>query len=121
MMKTTLRHEPPVWLLDESGMIQDSSKSVEELFGYRQSELVWQHISCLIPQLSEVVLIQKGRVNRQIEFICHCGHIFMGLNRNGDTFPNELSFILLEHEGLHTLRLIVRPLTADNQNYLMAS
>jgi len=107
--RTIKRHEPPALLLDEGGMIQGCSKSVESLFGYRLSELVWQHISCLFPQLSGVALIQKGQINPKLEFISHCGHIFLGLNKQGNAIPNQLNFIRLEHNGLCTLRLILRP------------
>lgn len=102
-------HEPPSLLLDESGLIQDCSKHVENLFGYQLCELVWQHISCLFPQLSDIALIQKGQVNPKLAFISRCGHIFLGLNRRGNTIPIELNFIRFEREGLCTLKLILRP------------
>lgn len=107
--RTTKRYEPPALLLDESGIIQSCSKSVESLFGYLLSELVLQHISCLFPQLAGVALIKKGQINPKLDFISHCGHVFLGLNKQGITIPNELSFIRLEHNGLCTLRLILRP------------
>src|SRR5512146_1769792 len=74
--QTTERYEPPMLLLDEEGMIKDCSKSAERLFGYRLSEIVWQHVSCLFPQFLESALIQNGRVNPKFNFIAHCGHIF---------------------------------------------
>jgi hypothetical protein len=101
--------EPPSLLLDESGMIQDCSKPVESLFGYRLGELAWQHISCLFPNLSEIALIQHGRINPKLDFISRCGHIFMGLNRQGDSIPTELNFIRFEHDGMCTLKMILRP------------
>lgn len=107
-------HALPELLLDETGLIKDCSKYVEALFGYRRHELVWQHISCLFPQLSDYELIQRGRINPQLDFICHCGHIFMALDRQGGTSANELSIIKLEHNGLRTLRLIVRPSFKSN-------
>lgn len=104
------KHEElPVLLLDEDGMIQDCNKPVENLFGYQLSDLVWQHISCLFPQLSKLALIQKGQINPKLHFITHCGHIFLGLNRQGNPIPNELSFIRLDQHGSNTLRLILRP------------
>ena len=101
--------EPPSLLLDEGGLIQDCSKPAESLFGYRLGELVWQHISCLFPHLSEIALIQQGRVNPKLDFISRCGHIFMGLNKQGNAIPSELNFIRFEHDGMYTLKLIVRP------------
>ena len=101
--------ELPVLLLNEEGLIQDCNKPVEKLFGFRLSELVWQHISCLFPQLAELALIQKGQINPKLHFISHCGHIFLGLNKQGTPVPNELSFIRLDHHGSGTLRLILCP------------
>ncbi len=102
-------YEPPELMLDESGMIQDCNKSVENLFGYGLGELVWQHISCLFPEFSGIEIIQKGEIKPTINFISRCGHLFMGLDRQGNTIPNELNFIRLEHQGMRTLRLILRP------------
>ena len=60
-------NEPPVSLennaaalmFDERGMIRDFSRSVEKLVGYLRSELVWHHISFLLPQLKKN-LFQAG-------------------------------------------------------------
>jgi PAS domain S-box-containing protein len=93
------RHEPPMLLLDEDGMIKACSKSVERLFGYRLSEIVWQHVSCLFPQFLAVALIQKGRINPKFNYIAHCGHIFQGLNKQGQAIPTRLNFISLEHDA----------------------
>jgi hypothetical protein len=101
--------EPPSLLLDEDGLIQDCSKPVESLFGYRLGELAWQHISCLFPHLSEIALIQQGRVNPKLDFISRCGHIFLGLNKQGNAIPTELNFVRFEHDGSCTLKLILRP------------
>ncbi len=105
-------HEPPALTLDERGMICDCSESGESLFGYRRHDLTWQHVSKLLPQLSGVALVLEGRINPLLQFLCHCGHLFQVQNRLGDTFPSGLSFVHLEHDGIHTLRLIVRP--SDN-------
>jgi PAS domain S-box-containing protein len=101
--------EPPALVLNEKGEIQDCNASVERLFGYRMNELVWQHISCLFPQLSEVALVQQGGINPTLGFISRCGHVFLGLTKQGKPIQNELSIIRLEHKGSCTLRLILRP------------
>jgi hypothetical protein len=105
------RHVPPELSLDEHGIIQDCSKSIEMLFGYRQCELLWQHISCLFPQLSGITLIQDGRVNPLLNYMCHCDHAFEALNKQSDFIICNLSFFRMQHEGIPTLRLIVRPVT----------
>jgi hypothetical protein len=101
--------EPPVLTLDERGMIRDCSKSGERLFGYRRHNLVWQHVSMLFPQLSGVALVQKEQFNPLLNFLCRCGKLFQTQDRQGDTFLSKLSFVSLEYDGRHTLRLIVHP------------
>ena len=105
-------YEPPALAMDERGMIRDCSESGERLFGYRRHDLVWQHVSMLFPQLSGVTLVQEGRVNPLLNFLCRCGKLFQTQNRQGDTFLSKLSFVRLEYDGRHTLRLIVSP--SDN-------
>ena len=119
--RPTEPHQVPVLLLDENGMIKDGSRSVESLFGYRLNEIAWQHVSCLFPQLSEVALLEKGRINPKFDFIARCGHIFQGLDKQGNAIPTELSFICLEHDGLCTMRLVPCPCGSENRNPLSAS
>lgn len=103
-------HEPPALTLDERGMIRDCSESGESLFGYRRhDDLIWQHISRLLPQLSGVALVLEGRINPLLNFLCRCGKLFETQNRLGDTFLSKLSFVQLEHDAIPTLRLIVCP------------
>lgn len=106
--------EPPTLLLDEDGMIKDCSKSAERLFGYRLSEIVWQHVSCLFPQFLETALIQKGKVNPKFNYIAHCGHIFQGISKQGQVILTKLNFICLEHDGFCTTKLILRPFSNEN-------
>ncbi len=112
--RSTAWHEPPALVLDESGLIQDCSKSVENLFGYRKGELAWQHISCLFPQFSDIALIQDGEINPKLNFISRCGHIFVAMNRQGNAIPVHLNFIRFQRDGLCTLRLILRPSGAQS-------
>lgn len=109
----TERHEPPMLLLDEDGMIKDCSKSVERLFGYRLNEIIWQHVSCLFPKFLETALIQKGRVNPKFNYIAHCGHIFQGVSKQGQTIPTRLNFICIERDEF-TMKLILRPFSNEN-------
>lgn len=105
----TERHDPPALSLDERGMIQDCSKSFEKLFGFQRRDLVWQHFSRLLPQLTGVDLIQAGRLNPLLNYLCHCGHHYQAQNRQGDTFPCNLNFVRVEFGGKRSLRLIVNP------------
>lgn len=108
----TERHNPPELSLDERGMIQDCSKSFEKLFGFRRTDLVWKHVSSLIPRLADVELVQSGHLNPLLNYLCHCGHLYDALNSRGVVFPSSLSFVHIEHSGRRSLRLIVRPADA---------
>ena len=101
--------EPAALTLDERGMIRDCSRSCEEMFGYGRHELVLQHVSKLLPQLSEVNLLQDGEFNPKLRLISRCGHLFQAQKQDGGTFSGELSFVNLVHAGRRVLRLIVRP------------
>ena len=100
---------PIEFSLDENCLIQECSKSVETLFGYRQHELIWQHISCLFPKLSEVDLVQGHQINQMFSYICRCGHTFEALSARGALVKCNLRFFLIANEGISTLRLIVHP------------
>jgi hypothetical protein len=103
------RHDIPALLLSECGLIQDCSKSLVRLFGFRCSDLVWQPVSKLFPQLAEVELFQAGQVNPLLNYMCRCGRRFQSRNRHGDTFLSNLSIVQLDNEGRRTFRMIVRP------------
>lgn len=106
------RHSPPVLVLDEKGYIQECSRAVEKLFGYRRHELIWQHISCLFPKLAEITLMQSGRLNPMLNYICHCDHSFEAINKQGDINICNLNFLLMEYGSTPNMRLIVRPLSS---------
>ena len=101
--------EPPALTLDERGMICDCSKAGERLFGYPRREMVWQHVSKLLPELSEIQLVKNGQFNPQLGFLCHCGHHFRTRNRLGGVFLSELHFVLLNDADKHSIRMIVQP------------
>jgi hypothetical protein len=104
-----MRHEPATLMLDVHGMIHDCSLSGGSLFGYHRNNLVQQHVSSLFPQLADVVLVENGRINPRLCFLCHCGHLFMTQGREGNKFSSNLSFVLLDAAGKKVLRMIVCP------------
>jgi PAS domain S-box-containing protein len=100
---------PPALSLDERGMIHDCTKSCEEFFGYQRPDLLKHHVSSLFPQLAGVALVQEGRFNPVLNFICRCGQLFQAQDRRGDTHPCNLFFVPIENNGKRTLRMIVNP------------
>ena len=103
----SFRDDTAALMLNERGMIRDCSKSLEELVGYTRSELVWRHVSMLLPQLEESAMIRGGRLNPRIGYLCHCGQLFQVRNRDGHSFQSEIRLFELENSGRRTLRLIV--------------
>jgi PAS domain S-box-containing protein len=103
------RNSPPSLSLDTGGFIAQFGKSIEELFGYTQQQLMWRHICCLFPKFSEVDLMQSGRLNPLLSYLCHCDHEFDAIDRHGKIVTCNLNFFLIEQNGMPSIRLIVRP------------
>ena len=101
--------EPVALILDESGMICDCSKTSEELFGYNLRELISLHVSKLLPQLSEIELVQNGQVNPRLVYLCHCGHLFKAQSHHGGSFLSELCLVCLYNAGKRILKLFILP------------
>ncbi len=101
--------EPAQLTLDEFGMIRDCNKAGEDLFAYSLRDLVSLHISILLPQLARIELLQKGQLNPRLNYLCHCGHVFLAQSRDGGTFSSELAMVWLERPKAGILRLFVLP------------
>lgn len=95
--------------LDDRGMVCDCNSSGEALFKCRRSELVWRHISLVLPQLEELALMQDGQINPRLRFLCRIGRRFQAVARDGERFASELFLNLLDNKGHCRLSLIVRP------------
>ncbi len=101
--------EPPTLTVDERGMICDCSKAGEKLFGYSLRDLVWQPVSKLLPELSEIHLVKNGQFNPQLGFLSRSGKPFLAINRLGNIFLNNLHFVVLNYAGKYAIRVIVQP------------
>jgi hypothetical protein len=102
-------HESAELILDEAGMILDCTDAGEDLFECSKNELVKQHISKLLPQLSKTILVTNGALNSHLSYICRCGYHFLTRGRRRGTFFTDLNFVILKNGGRNILRLIVRP------------
>jgi len=98
----------PTLTLDEQGFVRECDKSVKTLFGYCQNELVWQHISCLFPKLTEFSLMEGNRLNPLLNHIRHRDYEYEAINKQSSIMKCNLDFILVEHKGMLTVWLIVR-------------
>ena len=101
--------EPPALSLDERGMIQECSESLERLFGFSQNDLICHHFSILFPQLAGVEIVHAGQINPLLNYLCRCGHLFLTQNRLGEVFSSNLSIAHIGYDGSRLLRILVRP------------
>ncbi len=93
--------------LDDLGIIRDCSSACEQIFGYMQEALVGRHISMLLPQLANTELVQEGRINPHLGFLCHCACVFQARCRDGRSFTSELFINRLD---THNVVVLVRNL-----------
>lgn len=104
-----VREDMAAMTLDERGMIRDCNRASENLFNYCRSEMVWRHVSMLLPQLAELELMQNGQPNPRLRFLCHTGRHFQAVTQSGGRFASKLFFNLLNGGPQGGLSLIVRP------------
>lgn len=98
-----------VLTLDGHGMVCDCNRACEDLFKYHRSELVWRHVSMLLPQLAELALMQNGQPNPHLRFLCRIGRHFLAVTQDGERFASEVFLNVLDGTGRGRLSLIVRP------------
>lgn len=100
---------PAVLTLDERGMICDCDKASQQLFGYRRSDMVWRHVSLVLPELAEIEIMPGGHPNPRLRFLSHIGRRFQAVDHNGESFACEIFLVDLENPGRRQLQLILRP------------
>lgn len=102
-----LKDDVAALMVDERGMILDCSKSAERLLGYLRSELVWRHVSLLLPHFENNAMIHNGQINPMTRYLCHCGHLFKVVDRQGRSFLCEIHLFEPQNPDRHTVRLIL--------------
>lgn len=93
--------------LDDLGIIRECSSACEQIFGYMKEALVGGHISMLLPQLANTDLVQDGRINSRLAFLCRCAFAFQARCRDGQSFAGELFINRLD---THNVVVLVRNL-----------
>ena len=104
-----------VLTLDENGTIFDCNQAAAKLIDCVPSRLKWKHISKVIPEFAETALVQGGIVNPNLRFLSHIGYQFELVGLNGVHIACALFFNEVEDFGRHCLRMIIRPVTEENQ------
>lgn len=107
--KPEYRGEAAALILDKRGMILECNHEAEKLFGYSASELIRRHVSLLLPQLAEGMLVRDDKINPKLKFMCHCGQLFLALDRHCRAFLSELHLVELAHPGRFAVRAILCP------------
>jgi PAS domain S-box-containing protein len=103
------RAEPPALWMDTAGVILECNPALETVLGYTGRELVSQHVSVVLPELSTGYVFRDGLLNPMLDFLSHLGHHFHARKRNGQAFGAELHFIENHHGEPKTIRLLVQP------------
>lgn len=98
-----------VLVLNKNGIIHDCNQACEKLFGYLSSEIVWKHISMLLPQLAGIALMRGEQINPRLHFLTHIGHQFEVIGLGGIHFASQLFINEVENLGQHYLRIIISP------------
>lgn len=98
-----------VLTLTDKGMIRECNEAVGRLFAFQTGQLIWQHVSVLLPQLAEIALLQDGQVNPRLLFLSRMGHRFKATSLDGTSLAIKLFFRCVENSGRRYLRVILRP------------
>lgn len=107
-------------VIDERGRITSFSAAAERLFGWTESELLGQNVSCLMPRPDRT---------RHDEYIGHyletgerriigLGRVVTAQRRDGSTFPMELSVGEAGATGSRIFTGFIRDLTAKERDEL---
>lgn len=95
--------------LDDRGIIHDCSAACKDVFGYPAAELIGRHVSILLPQLPEIDLVEEGRINTHLAYLCRCGLAFQARHSSGRHFGVELFINRLD---AHNVAVLMRRLDA---------
>lgn len=94
--------------LDKEGGIVDCDGAIEAMFGYSPAELLFRHVSILLPRLQYFELIQGGQLNEKLHYLCHIGLSFLVRPRDHKQFYGYLSLTDLSNPLEWRVRLSIR-------------
>lgn len=100
-----------VLTLDDRGVIRDCSRDCEPLFGYLPDELLGRSVTTLFPQFPDAELVEEGRINPHLAYLCHCAFAFQARCRDGRCFACE---VFINRLDSHNVVVLVRKLGARN-------
>lgn len=99
--------------LHYNGMITECNKAGGKLLGCLPSELVWQHISRLLPQLKNVALMEGANLNPYLHFLSRVGYKFDVISHTGVRLIARVFFCEIGSMGHRFLRVIICPISQE--------
>jgi hypothetical protein len=102
-----------VLTLHYNGMITECNKAGGKLLGCLPSELIWQHISRLLPQLKNVALMEGSNLNPYLHFLSRVGYKFDVISLRGARLIARVFFCEIGSMEHRFLRVIICPLSAE--------
>lgn len=102
-----------VLTLHYNGMITECNKAGGKLLGCRSSELIWRHISQLLPQLKNVALMNGANLNPYLHFLSRVGYKFDVISLKGVHLIARVFFCEIGSMEHRFLRVIICPLTSE--------
>jgi PAS domain-containing protein len=96
-------------ILNELGMICDWNSQFRDWLGYRRSDLVFRHISVLLPKLAEIKLMCGKQINPRLRFLFRVGHRFQLVGFGGKYLEGTLFINEMENRGRRYLRTTIFP------------
>jgi hypothetical protein len=102
-----------VLTLHFNGMITECNKAGGKLLGCMPSELIWQHVSRLLPQLKNVALMEGSNLNPYLHFLSRVGYKFEVISLRGARLFAKVFFCEIGDMEHRFLRIIVCPLSQE--------
>lgn len=102
-----------VLTLHFNGMITECNKAGGKLLGCLPSELIWQHISRLLPQLKNVALMEGPNLNPYLHFLSRVGYKFDVISLRGARLIARVFFCEIGTMEHRFLRIIICPLSPE--------
>ena len=102
-----------VLTLHYNGMITECNKAGGKLLGCLPSELIWQHISRLLPQLKNVALMEGSNLNPYLHFLSRVGYRFDVISLRGARLIARVFFCEIGSMEHRFLRVIICPLSPE--------
>lgn len=102
-----------VLTLHLNGMITECNKAGGRLLDCLPSELVWRHISQLLPQLKNVALMQGQNLSPYLRFLSRIGYQFEVISLKGAHLIGKAFFCEIGSMDHRFLRVIICPLSQE--------